>query len=326
MKTSRNLLVCSFLIVSAAVLFFGCGSSDDDPNTQQTDYEAGLQFFEMTWENRIRTYQVYFPEERFSENALPLLFVLHGGGGDATGLIEGTFGRFNELADIHGFIVVYPEGFEKQWNDGRGANGLGTTWDENIDDVGFISEIVRRLQSDFTIDENYIFTSGISNGGFMSSRLLCDRSDIFKGGAIITATLPDNYLSSCNPTNPTSVIVMNGTEDPLVPYEGGQITILGQERGLIVSTDAYMQFWANANGCESTPMVTDLPDTEDDGTTVQVYEYPSCNGQASVQLYRIEGGGHTWPSGQELLSEVLVGRTSKEFVACDVIWDFFNGL
>ncbi len=314
--------------ISPLLLFFlllGCGE-DDTAEVEGTEYRAGLQFFDMTLENRTRTYQVYFPEERFIENELPLLFVLHGGGGDATGLIEGTFDRFNELADRDGFIVIYPEGFESQWNDGRGVNGLGTAWDEDINDVGFISEIVDQLQSDFNVDMERIFTTGISNGGFMSSRLLCDRSDLFKGGAIVTATLPEAYLNQCNPNNMTSVLVLNGTEDPLVPYEGGQITILGQERGLIIATDTYMQFWADINNCQMDPMVTDLPDMEDDGTTVQVHDYAPCGNQAAVQLYRIEGGGHTWPGGQDLLPEFLVGRTSEEFVACDVIWDFFNSL
>lgn len=321
-KVSKGL---NGILLVGLLLVFGCGN-DDVTDSPDLEYEAGLQFHELTWEERSRTYQVYFPEERFAEGPLPLLFVLHGGGGNATDLQSFTFNRFNELADTHGFIVIYPEGFEKSWNDGRDVSGLATAWDENIDDVGFISEIADRLIDEYNIDRSQIFTSGISNGGFMSSRLLCDRSDLFKGGAIITATIPENYLGNCNPTNPNSVLVLNGTEDPLVPYEGGQITILGQERGLVISTDAYMQFWANANGCESDPNITDLPDTQDDDTTVQIYDYASCDNQAAVRLYRIEGGGHTWPGGEEILAEFLVGRTTEEFVACDVIWDFFSNL
>ena len=204
--------------------------------------------------------------------------------------------------------------------------GVATAWDEDIDDVGFISEIAGFVDRDFNIDPNRIFTTGISNGGFMSSRLLCDRSDIFKGGAIITATIPESHFVNCNPVNTPAVLVLNGTEDPLVPYEGGQITVLGQERGLVISTDAYMQFWAENAGCGLSPTVTDLPDTEDDGTTVQIYNYPNCSGETAVRLYRIEGGGHTWPGAREDLPEVLVGKTSKEFVACDVIWEFFDNL
>lgn len=315
--------------ISLFALFFlliSCGEDESPSPDQETQYTAGLQLFNLTWKNRLRTYQVYFPEEQFASSPLPILFVLHGGGGDASGMISGTFGRFNQLADLNGFIVVYPEGFEKQWNDGRIVPGIATAWDENIDDVGFIAEIAERLQSEFNIATDRIFTTGISNGGFMSSRLLCDRSDLFRGGAIVTATLGEDHLPNCNPTNPNSVLVINGTDDPIVPYEGGPVNILGSTRGNIMSTADYMEFWATENGCTSTPLITDLPDNEDDGTTVQLYTYPSCTNGSTLQLYRIEGGGHTWPSGQELIPEILVGTTSLEIVACDVIWQFFESL
>ncbi|MFP2994757.1 PHB depolymerase family esterase [Spongiivirga sp. MCCC 1A20706] len=310
----------------ALLLSTSCESDENDNNELGSDYVAGLRFFEMSWESRSRTYQIYFPSEEFSDQNMPILFVLHGGGGNATDMQRSTLNRFNELAEIHGFIVVYPEGFEKQWNDGRDVTGIVTAWDENIDDVGYVAEIAKQLTDNFNIDERRIFTSGISNGGFMSSRLLCDRSDLFSGGAIITATLSETYSNNCNPDDPNSIIVFNGTEDPLVPYEGGQVTILGQERGLVLGTEAYMQFLATANGCETTPLISSLPDNEDDGTTVQLYEYISCTNQSKIQLYRIEGGGHTWPGGQELLPEVLVGKTSREIIACDVIWEFFSSL
>ncbi len=324
MKMIQTFFKHSLYLGLAMILVMGCSSSDSE-NTA-TAYEAGLKFFEMSWEQRDRTYQVYFPPEQFSQQNLPILFVLHGGGGDATSLQVSILNRFNQLADANGFIVVYPEGFEKQWNDGRDVQGIVTAWDENIDDVGFISEIVTRLSDDFSIDANRIFTSGISNGGFMSTRLLCDKADIFKGGAIITATISESYLPNCNPANAVSVLVLNGTEDPIVPYDGGDVVVLGQRRGAVISTDNYMQFWANTNGCTTNPIITNRPDTQDDQTMVQVYNYPSCNEQAMVQLYRIEGGGHTWPGAIEALPQNLVGLTSKELVACDLIWGFFKGL
>ncbi|MEX0289361.1 MAG: PHB depolymerase family esterase [Flavobacteriaceae bacterium] len=324
MKTIKRI---AFLLTLGLVtaLSIGC-SNDAETKEEETTYTAGLIAYDLNWEDRDRTYQVYFPTENHAEKSLPLLFVLHGGGGDAAGFMDATFNRFNELADIHGFIVVYPEGFEKQWNDGRDVAGLATAWDEKINDVGFITEIIRILSSDYTIDSSRIFTTGISNGGFMSSRLLCDRADLFRGGAIVTATLVESHLGSCNPGNEVAVLVLNGTEDPLVPYDGGQITILGQERGLVLSTDAYMNFWATNNGCNTTPAIEDLPDMHDDDTTVQIYSYPSCNSQSPVTLYRIDGGGHTWPGAQQNIAEIFVGKTSQELVACDVIWEFFSEL
>ncbi len=328
MKTKYTLFNKILHIGLITFLILSCSSDDSGEEiVVPPTYEAGLKLEEMTWENRTRTYQVYFPLERFSQQSLPILFVLHGGGGNATDLQRFTSNRFNQLADTHGFIVVYPEGFEKSWNDGRDAPGIVTAWDENINDVGFISEIANRLITGFNIDKNRIFTSGISNGGFMSSRLLCDRSDLFKGGAIITATLSSTYINSCSASNSNSVLVFNGTDDPLVPYNGGQVTVFGQERGEVISTDAYMQFWANANGCQATPVITDFPDAVDDDTTIQIHDYPSCDNQSVVRLYSIIGGGHTWPGAREsLILGGVVGRTTKEIVACDVIWDFFSAL
>jgi len=268
---------------------------------------------------------VHYPLEEHKNKSLPILFVVHGGGGTAQALITSTRNRFNELADTDGFIVVYPEGFEKQWNDGRDVEGIVTAWDEDINDVGFISDIVARLDANLNVNRSRVFTTGISNGGFMSSRLLCDRSDLFRGGAIVTATLATTYVGSCQPSSPNAILVINGTQDALVPYAGGEVVVLGQERGEVLGTEAYMQFLATRNGCDTNPTITDLPDMEDDGTTVKIYDYSNCP-SSKLQLYRIEGGGHTWPGGIDFLGEGLVGKTSREIVACDVIWEFFSGL
>ncbi len=316
------------LITIAALLYTSCSNKDDSvpgPIDEGFTYEAGLESNEIQWEGRTRTFLVYYPLEKFKNESLPILFSIHGGGGTAQAMITSTRNRFNELADRDGFIVVYPEGFEKQWNDGRDVQGIVTAWDEDINDVGFITSIIDRLDTNLDVDRSKIFTTGISNGGFMSSRLLCDRSDLFRGGAIVTATLSESYSNNCQPSSPNAVLVINGTEDPIVPYEGGQVIVLGQERGEVLGTEPYMQFLANLNGCETTPTITDLADMEDDGTTVQIYDYGNCP-SSKLQLYRIEGGGHTWPGSIDFLGENLVGVTSQEFVACDVIWDFFSEL
>lgn len=319
-------LRCSYCLFVFFLVLFACQKKTDvGPLDSDFTYEAGLLAYETEWEGRTRRFLVYYPDAVHQDKTLPILFVIHGGGGTAEALIASTRGRFNELADTDGFVVVYPEGIEKQWNDGREVAGIATAWDENVDDVGFIGDIVARLDVNLELDRTRIFTTGISNGGFMSSRLLCDRSDLFRGGAIVTATLAESYVGRCQPSSPNAVLVLNGTEDPLVPYGGGQVRILGQNRGAVLGTEAYMQFLAARNGCNTTPIITDLPDRENDGTTVQIHEYSDCP-SSRLQLYRIEGGGHTWPGGIEVLGEGLVGKTCREFVACDVIWEFFKAL
>ena len=312
-----NLKVTKFLLsLTMAYLLQSCGSIP----TQGTD--STMQFT-MNWDGYERLYLVHFPPEKKTDKALPVLFHIHGGGGTAKTTPSLTFGRFNELADEEGFIMVYPEGIDKNWNDGRVLEGE-QTWEEDIDDVGFIVAIVDELKKNYSIDSNRIYTSGMSNGGFMSSRLICDRSDIFSGAAILTATLSSTYLPKCNPTEPVTVLIMNGTEDKLVPYDGGEIKVFKKRRGEIVSTDDYVNFWKNKNKCTTKRPTITLPDRYDDGTIVSIDEYENCEPGSALVLYKIEGGGHTWPGGKQYLGKWLIGNTSDEINACDVIWEFFN--
>ena len=119
---------------------------------------------------------------------------------------------------------------------------------------------------------------------------------------------------------------MNGTEDELVPYDGGEVRVLSQSRGNIISTDELVDFWRERNACQTTAQPIHFPDQEDDGTTVRVQGYTDCAPGGALILYTIEGGGHTWPGGRQYLGEGLIGKTSREIVACDVVWAFFQGL
>jgi len=283
------------------------------------------QSYTMHYKGYERSYIVHLPPAGKMQKPIPLLFHIHGGGGTAKGTPGLTFGRFNELADRDGFIVVYPNAINKNWNDGRKLENV-LAWKEDIDDVGFITAIVDELKQKHKIDAKRIFTTGMSNGGFMSSRLLCDRADIFRGGAILTASLSKDYIPKCNPEKPVAVMVMNGTDDPLVPYDGGPVKVFRKTRGEIVSTDEIVDFWKDKNGCAIKENSVQLPDSADDGTTVSVTEYSKCDDQGALVLYTITGGGHTWPGGKQYLGKGLIGKTNRDIVACDVIWDFFNTL
>ncbi len=315
-----NRKVLSFsLILIFVLLLQSCGSISNQ------DISNGSNLFTMSKDGYERRYLVHFPPKEKMDKALPILFHIHGGGGTSIMTPSLTFGRFNELADKEGFIVVYPEGVDKNWNDGRTLEGE-QTWEEDIDDVGFIVAIVEALEKDYKIDFDRIFTSGMSNGGFMSSRLICDRSDIFSGAAILTATLSITYLPKCNPINPVAVMIMNGTDDKLVPYDGGEIKVFKKRRGEIVSTDDYVEFWKNKNKCISKEPTITLPDVYDDTTIVKIDKYKDCETGSALVLYKIEGGGHTWPGGKQYLGKWLIGNTSNEINACDEIWDFFKNI
>ncbi len=316
MKTNLFLLFTSMLLT---LTLNACN------NTHNQKEEQRLLRFTMDWGGYERLYLVHLPPKSKMQEPLPLLFHLHGGGGTARGTAGLTFGRFDELADEEGFIVVYPQGIEKNWNDGRKLEEV-KAWKEDIDDVGFIVAIVEELKQKYSIDTKRIFTTGMSNGGFMSSRLVCDRADIFRGAAILTASLSVDYLPKCKPSQPTAVLVMNGTEDKLVPYDGGQIKVFRKTRGEIISTDELVKFWKTQNECAVQKPTIQLPDIKSDGTTVSMTEYTNCKDRGALVLYKINGGGHTWAGGKQYLSERWIGKTSRDIVACDVIWAFFQSL
>ena len=310
----RNIAALFFLSLLFQTCKLPVPNVDSEPYTEH----------HIQHEGRERLYLVHLPPDKFLDQPIPLLFCIHGGGGDAKGMIGFTRGRFNELADQEGFIVVYPQAVEKNWNDGRKGD-FATAIKENIDDVGFISKIIDKLGLRYKIDDQAIFACGMSNGGFMSARLACDKSDVFSGVAILTATQGVDYFPLCKPTDPIKVMIMNGTADPLVPYDGGEVKVFRKKRGEIISTEEAVRFWVDHNGCSPSPTKEELPDKATmDGTKVEKYTYSGCSPKSSVVLYKILYGGHTWPGAKQYLGRGLIGNTSRDINGCDEIWAFFS--
>ena len=270
-----------------------------------------------------RTYRLFVPSTYDETRAVPLVMALHGGGGTGEKMIELTV-DLNGLADESGFIVVYPDGIEKHWNDGRDIQ----TWRasaEDIDDVGFIAALIEDLSESYTIDPDRIYALGISNGGMMSYRLACELPETFAAIAAVTASMSEELAASCDPSQSTSVLVMNGDKDPLVPWEGGTIRFGRREFGEVVSTADAIAFWAAKNDCSPAPTITWEVDADpQDGTRVRTEVYGQCRDRTGVALYAIEGGGHTWPGGLQYLPERVIGKTSMDINANETIWRFFE--
>lgn len=252
----------------------------------------------------------------------PLVIVLHGGGGNGEGMVKLT--NFNAVADREGFIVVYPDGIDRHWNDGRGVEWY-RAHTQDVDDVGFISALIDELSRKLTVDVRKVYATGISNGGMMSYRLGCELSDRIAAIAAVTASLAVNKVKEWSPSRPIPVLIIAGTADPLVPWEGGDIRFGGRTYGTVVSVPDTVRFWVEKNGCAARPVVRRLPDSDPtDGTTVRREAYSGCRDGAEVVLYAVEGGGHTWPGGLQYLPERIIGKTSREFNASEVIWQFFK--
>jgi polyhydroxybutyrate depolymerase len=286
---------------------------------------SGVREMSTKYGGRDRICFIHVPEKVLGARQ-PLLLALHGGGGDARGMLRLTKQKFNALSDMHGFYVAYPEGIRRHWNDFH-EDPISYAHDENIDDVGFISSLIDTLAAEYPIDPDRVFVTGISNGGFMSYRLACELSLKIRGIAAVTATHSLSTGGKCRPERPVNIMVINGTDDPLVPYNGGEVMVLGSSRGRVISTDDTVRFWTGVNKCSGAAVVRDLPDNNtNDGTRVKKTSFGPCAGNARVVLYRIEGGGHTWPGGMPYLPKRIIGNTSRQIDACDVIWEFFSSI
>jgi polyhydroxybutyrate depolymerase len=266
---------------------------------------------------------VYVPSSHDLNKPLPIVIVLHGGGGTGQGMEELlTLGKWNSLADKNGFAVVYPDGIQKRWNDGR-EDIHSYAHNQNIDDVGFISSIIDQLSNEISIDQQRIYVTGISNGGMMSYRLACQLSHKIAAIAAVTASMSETF--SYKPSVPVSILIINGTDDPLVPYHGGTIQFMRRTHGKVLSTADTFSFWKKHNKCSSNRLRVDRFNKIDgDGTQVKREIYENCKKNTAVILYTIEGGGHTWPKGFQYLPEGFIGKTSQEIDATSTIWDFFK--
>lgn len=265
-----------------------------------------------------RAYQVYVPSSVQAHPAL--VIVLHGGGSSATEMRQWV--DFDSVADKSGFIVVYPDGLQNRWNDNRRSGFVGNT---DADDVSFIAQLIDRLTSEYSIDSARVYVTGLSNGGFMTYRLACELTDRFAAFAAVAASLSPDMEKDCSPSRPVRMLIMNGTEDPLIPYNGGYESIQGVKNGAVLSVDQNVSFWTHFDQCTDSPNEVSLPDAApDDKTRVYILGYTKCASNSDVVRYRIEGGGHTWPDGEQYRPENEIGLVSHDINASEVIWSFFT--
>jgi polyhydroxybutyrate depolymerase len=313
-KTPFVPLIASILVV--LILLGGCTyKTPENPNTfARTILVNGME----------RTYRIHVPPELPQNLSPALVFILHGGGGTAEGMERSlTLGGFNTLADRYQFIVVYPDGIGKGWNDGR-KNMTDPAHQQHIDDVGFFSLLIDNLTQEFNIDTKKIFVTGISNGAMMSYRLALELPEKIAAIAPVAGAIPTDLLPFNMSQEPVSVCAISGTKDPLVPWDGG-VVYPRKPRGTVISVNDSVMFWVAHDQCSSIPFSIDLPNVVlRDLTRVHEDVYQNGTNDSAVVLYTIINGGHTWPGGQQYLPKALVGRTCRDIDANTVIWDFFS--
>jgi len=271
-----------------------------------------------------RSYRLHVPGSYEGASARPLVFILHGYLGDARHMQEAFLGgRFDELSDAHGFFALYPDGVNRAWNDGGRLRPPKPT---DPDDVGFLTALLDDLSAKYRVDPSRVYAAGISNGGMMAYRLACDAAGRFAAIAPVAASLSENFAPLCKPERPVSVMIVNGTKDSLIRWEGGDVRVFFKVRRRVLAAEATATFWTKANGCEGPARNLDLPDQDpEDGTRISLQEWEGCVRGTAVRLYKVDGGGHTWPGARQYLGQSLLGPTSRDLDASEAIWNFFEG-
>jgi polyhydroxybutyrate depolymerase len=295
----------------------------------------------QTPDGRTRTYRLHVPES--APARAPLVLALHGGGGNAEST-QNTLG-LDAIADVEGFVVAYPNGTGKKilgkafftWNSDEQC--CGDAVDDNIDDVGFLKQLISQLEDDVGIDPDRVYVTGLSNGGNMSHRMACEAADVV---AAVAPMGSPQVIASCAPSRPVPVMIVHGTDDQCAPFEdadtcGGCFAQALEESGIgeADTEDTFTNcegaasqaaLWRGHNGCGETSVRTlergDVAcDTFADG----------CAG-ADVTLCTVTGGGHTVPGSEygcnpdrDFCQTFMrtVGRISDDMSLRDV-WDFFE--
>jgi polyhydroxybutyrate depolymerase len=333
------LLAATALCCAGLVLFAGCAadqatstSATAPPPTGSTtaaaggttttesvpaagDYAQKLESGGLT-----RTFLVHIPSSYDGSADAPLVIALHGHGG--TGAGQARLTHMSDVADANGFIVVYPDGVNHAWNDGRsGINGA----DEGIDDTGFIRDLIKRAEAEYKIDPSRVYATGFSNGGFMCYRLARDLPDLIAAVAPVSGLLSEELEAKYTSATPISVLIIAGTADPLIPFEGGEAAAgVMAGRGMVFSAAETASFFVKLDGCSTAGETVPIPNAVlQDGAKAGLTTYSGGHQDTEVELYTVFGGGHTWPGGLQYSPVRVAGPTCRDFDASQLIWQFF---
>lgn len=286
-----------------------------------------------------RSFDLYLPDSilnNTSQQPRPLVLLLHGHGGDADG-ITGENGRSSPykawftIADREGLLLVIPDGEVasdgyRGWNDCR----QDAQSNPSTDDVAFLNALVDQIAQQYPVDKRRVYANGTSNGGNMVYRLAQESADRYRAVAAVVAAMP--VKNDCSHMQaPVPVLIMNGTDDPILPYAGGAVGRREsdkQARGSVLSTKDSVAYWLANNGIQSEPVVKDYPDiVRRDRSQVHVRQYLHGKKNSEVILYEIRGGGHTEPSLTEhygKLYKLIVGPQNMDIEMAEEVWAFFN--
>lgn len=256
-----------------------------------------------------RTFQFYVPASYVPGQPVPLVIDLHGTG--SNGAAHALRTDYMSIADTANFIIAYPDGTREPLTQLRFWN-YGPPLSSNVDDVGFLEALIDSISSQYSINQNRIYCSGMSNGSFMSYYMAC-QSNRFAAVGGVTGSMSTAMYNSCNPQRPTPAIHVHGTDDNINPYTG---------TSSMQAVEDVTRFWVNQNSCDTTPVVFQIPDIDPaDSCTAERFLYSNGVNGNTVEFFKVTNGGHTWP-GHYIFT--FNGNTNLDFNATAELWRFFS--
>ena len=313
-------LVSIFILASCSGGGGGGSTSNNAPETPIqnpynltcSSYQSNTQKCSFTHNNIIREYYIYIPSSYTPSSNAPLMFVLHGYGSSATDIM--FYSSFQNLAEEDSYIIVYPQGSllngVTHWN--IGGLTIGPTPISALlnsfkyfffpaNDVDFIETIIELVDNEYFINNERIYSTGMSNGGYMSYHLACN-TNLFAAVASVSGSMTPETYNNCSPTNATSILQIHGLQDFTVPYNGLPWSKTIPE---------VMGYWSEYNNCNEDPLssITDLSD----GSYIYFDSYQNCSNTVGVNLISHSTMGHTWPS----INNHSMSATAE-------VWSFFK--
>lgn len=302
-RTRARRLAAAGPLALAALALLGCGESPVMATYRGEDRTESFMQADFT-----RFFHVHVPERTELGPAAPLVLAFHGT--SQTGERFREVSGLDQAADQAGFIVVYLEAAMGAWDVFGDLGFLG------LDEIGYVREVIERVDRAFVLDRRRVIAVGLSNGGVFAQQLGCKLADQIAGFVAVAATMPKPMAAECAPSRPVSALYLVGTADPFFPVAGNTV---------LLSVDGTLEQWGTVNGCSGPRLRSTLPDATDDGTVVHRSWFRSCDDGTRTELDSIVGGGHAWPDGA-IAAPASFGPTSRDISANAEIIRFLQAI
>ena len=306
------------IIVLASVRYLFVAPAGEPPLRR-----GNLQRHAFSVDGLDRAFLYYLPAEL--RQGAPVVLVFHSSRGGGERIQQATAYAFDLLADQYGFVAVYPNAYEKHWNDCLPVGDYAAK-QRDVDDAGFIRSLLVFLQKQHSVDPGRVFAVGLSGGGQMSFRLAMETPELIRGVVAIGASMPASDNLACQPAGQAvAVMLINGTDDPFNPFDGGEVGWLGRfwGRGMVNSSLESAEYWAEVAGYQDAPFQHRYPDNVPEDGSVATRMVWSGQGRPEISLITVHGGGHTIPHPDKRFPRFL-GPTNRDFSAAEEIWRFFQ--